>query len=139
LNNVPFTQVTPYIPAIPGNVLVTVTAAGNPNAAVINASLTLVDGLTYTVAAVNKLANIEPLVVADRCRLPAKQTDSLVKFVHLSPDAPAVDILAGKSVLFPSVSYKQATRYIEGKNDLYVLKNHSSRWNILFICSSFRH
>ncbi len=39
--------------------------------------------------------------------------ETKVKFIHLSPDAPAVDIaVKGGDVIFPDISFKQATDYL---------------------------
>ena len=110
--NVPFKDVTDYaeLPAGTYNVKVVPTGATEP--VVIEADLTLAAGTDYTVAAVNVLAAIEPLVLVDNNSDPA-EGNAHVRFVHASPDAPAVDIaVTGGPVLFPDVEFKEATDYL---------------------------
>ncbi len=62
----------------------------------------------YTVATA---ANIEALVVEDDLSTPASGK-AHVRFIHLSPDAPAVDIaLDGAAVVFPDVTFKEYTDF----------------------------
>ncbi len=77
----------------------------------------------YTVAAVGLLANIKPLVLVDNGD-PVEATKVWVRFVHASPDAPAVDIAVhGGPVLFAEIEFKQIGDYLEvgaGTYDLEV-------------------
>ena len=68
-----------------------VVPAGQQSPVVIDATLALRDETPYTIAAINKLSNIAPKVIVDDLKAPAVG-QALVRFVHLSPDAPAVDI-----------------------------------------------
>lgn len=78
---------------------------------VINADLALEEGKNYSVFAVNAVANIEPLVLADDLTTPASGK-AHVRFVHLSPDAPAVDVaLDGGAVVFANTAFKGSTAF----------------------------
>lgn len=68
-----------------------VVPAGQQSPVVIDATVDLKDGTPYTVAAINRLANIAPQVFVDDSEFPPVG-QALIRFVHLSPDAPAVDI-----------------------------------------------
>jgi hypothetical protein len=71
---------------------------------VIDATLALEAGVDYTVLAIDELASIEPLVLVDDRSLPGNSFRA--RFVHASPNAPAVDIaIANGPVLFPNVSF----------------------------------
>eukprot|EP00028_Trichosphaerium_sp_Am-I-7-wt_P005159 CAMPEP_0168538518 /NCGR_PEP_ID=MMETSP0405-20121227/21168_1 /TAXON_ID=498012 /ORGANISM="Trichosphaerium sp, Strain Am-I-7 wt" /LENGTH=254 /DNA_ID=CAMNT_0008567681 /DNA_START=8 /DNA_END=773 /DNA_ORIENTATION=+ len=76
-----------------------------------------------TVAAAGKLANIGPVVFMDDTRRPNNGFVA-IRFVHLSPDAPAVDIaVKGGPVLFKNIAFKGASTYAQvkpGKYDLEV-------------------
>lgn len=102
---------------------VTPAGAGCNSAGVINADLPLSAGQDITVVAVNRLAQIEPLVLVDDNTAPAAGK-ARVRFVHASPDAPTVDItLTDGTTLFDNVSFKQASGYLEvaaGTFDLQV-------------------
>ena len=109
LSNVPFTAVSDYLSVPAGTYNVKVVPTGATTPVVIEADLTVAGGTDYTVAAVGELANIEPLVLVDNNAKPA-MGNAHVRFVHASPDAPAVDIALadGGPVLFGNVAFKEA-------------------------------
>ncbi len=93
---------------------VEVTPAGSSTPVVIGADLQFDPNKDYTVFAVNSLSGIEPIVSVDeRAVNPSK---AKVRFLHASPDAPAVDIKVGDgngAVLFANASFKTLTSYLE--------------------------
>jgi subtilisin family serine protease len=111
--DVPFQEITEYAGLPPGTYNVKVVPAGATTPVVIEADLTLEAGNEYTVAAVNLLADIEPLVLVDDNTPPAAG-DAHVRFLHASPDAPAVDIAVagGGPVLFSDVEFKEVSDYL---------------------------
>jgi hypothetical protein len=80
---------------------------------VIDADLELAADTDYTVVAVGLLENIEPLVLIDNNDAPAAGK-AHVRFVHASPDAPAVDIAVanGGPILFSNVPFKGVGDYL---------------------------
>ncbi|MDX2148361.1 MAG: DUF4397 domain-containing protein [Planctomycetota bacterium] len=115
-----FRSVTSYasLPAATYNVKVN--AAGT-STTVINADLALADNTTYTVAAVNTLANIEPLVLVDDNTLDAGK--ARIRFVHASPNAPAVDIaVVNGPVLFSNISFRGVGSYLAVDANTYDLE-----------------
>ncbi|QMU30315.1 DUF4397 domain-containing protein [Adhaeribacter radiodurans] len=99
-----------YLDVMAGQRNVKVNAAGSATS-VIDANLDLVAGQNYSVFAINNLANIEPLVLPDNLATPASGK-AHVRFIHLSPDAPAVDIAVKDGpVLFSNRSFKSATDF----------------------------
>ncbi|SIQ57931.1 DUF4397 domain-containing protein [Pontibacter lucknowensis] len=101
---------TGYLEVPAGRRNIKVNAAGT-NTSVINANLDLERNMNYSVFAINTLSNIEPLVLMDDLSAPASG-NAHVRFVHLSPDAPAVDIaVTGGPVLFSSSEFKDATPF----------------------------
>jgi hypothetical protein len=110
-SNAPFKGITQYAALDPGNYNVKVVPTGATEPVVIEADLGL-DAKDYTVVAVGKLADIEPLVLVDDNTLPMSGK-ARIRFVHASPDAPNVDIaVKGGPVLFENVPFKQAFPYI---------------------------
>ena len=82
-----------------------------PMPTVLEADLTLAADTDYTVAATGELATIAPLVLVDNNSAPAAG-NAHVRFVHLSPDAPNVDIaVTGGPVVFPNVPFKGVAGY----------------------------
>lgn len=66
-----------------------------------------------TVAAVGTLSDIGLLAITD-ANEPKKAGKALIRFLHLSPNAPAVDItLPNGTVIFSDVSFKHITPYID--------------------------
>jgi hypothetical protein len=108
----PFKGITQYAALDPATYNVKVVPAGAMEPVVIEADLELAEGIDYTVVAVGLLADIEPLVLVDNNSLPAAGK-AHVRFVHASPDAPAVDIaVQGGPVLFSNVAFKGVGDYL---------------------------
>jgi LPXTG-motif cell wall-anchored protein len=111
-SNAPFKGITPYAELAPGSYKVQVSPTGATEPIVIDATLDLAADTDYTVVAVGQLANIEPLVLVDNNSAPAAGK-AHVRFVHASPDAPAVDIaVTGGPVLFANVPFKGTGDYL---------------------------
>jgi hypothetical protein len=121
--DVAFTEFAGYatLPAGTYNVQVVPTGATSP--AVIDADLSLFYNTDYTVVAVNFLDQIEPLVLVDT-NTPVAPVKSRVRFVHASPDAPAVDIRVanGGPYLFTNVSFKGVGDYVTVPSGTYDLE-----------------
>ncbi len=110
--NAPFKGVTAYAMLSGGMHNFQIVPAGATEPVVIEADLDLQNNTDYTIVALNTLANIEPLVLVDNNSLPAAGK-AHVRFVHASPDAPAVDIaVTSGPVLFGGVSFKGVGDYL---------------------------
>lgn len=98
LQNVPFFALSGALSAPAGSYRVQVAPTGaGPGAAVIDGVVTVSAGKAYTIAAVNSVANIEPLLLEDNIGVPPAG-QARVRVFHAAPDAPAVDVkLAGTS------------------------------------------
>jgi len=111
-SNAPFKGITDYAALDAGSYQVQVTPTGASEPIVIDATLDLAASTDYTVIAVGELANIEPLVLIDNNSAPAAGK-AHVRFVHASPDAPAVDIaVTGGPVLFSNIPFKGVGDYL---------------------------
>lgn len=109
VNGAAFRDVTGYLAVPAGSVNIRVTPAGATSPAVIDATVTFNAGGSYTVAATGLLAGIQPIVLEDDR---GTTSQAKVRFVHASPDAPAVDVaVSGGPVLFANVPFRQATGY----------------------------
>jgi hypothetical protein len=110
--NAPFKGVTPYAELSQGMHNFQIVPAGATEPVVIEADLDLQNNTDYTILAVNTLSSIEPLVLVDNNAMPAAGK-AHVRFVHASPDAPAVDIaVTGGPVLFGGVAFKGVGDYL---------------------------
>ncbi len=106
VSNLEFPANTGYVALNSGSRNVKVNVSGT-STTVINADLALDPNANYSVFAVNTVSNIEPLVLVDDLTAPASGK-AHVRFVHLSPDAPAVDVglAGGGAVVFGNVTFK---------------------------------
>ena len=101
---------TGYLQAESGTRNIKVNVAGTSNS-VINGNLVVEADKYYSIFAVDQVAEITALVLVDDLTTPAAGK-AHVRFVHLSPDAPAVDIaLVGGAVVFPNVAFKGFTAF----------------------------
>jgi hypothetical protein len=110
LNTQPLTfpNNTGYISLNAGSRNIKVNASGTTTS-VIDATPTFEANKNYSIFAADVLANITPVVFEDDLTAPAAG-NSHVRFIHLSPDAPPVDItLTDGTVVFGNISFKQST------------------------------
>lgn len=111
LSGVSFPVASDYLPLLNGAVNLKVNVAGT-STTVINADLTLAARKAYSVFAVDLVAMLMPLVVEDDLRAPAAGKAKL-RAIHLSPDAPKVDVWVNGSKVLTDVPFKAASSYLE--------------------------
>jgi len=100
---------TGYLDAETGTRNIKVNVAGT-STTVINGDLDLEVDKYYSVFAVDQVSEITALVLVDDLTMPATGK-AHVRFVHLSPDAPAVDVAVASSgaVVFSDIAFKEST------------------------------
>lgn len=99
-----------------------VPAGAAVGSAVIDANVTLDADKAYSVFAANTLSNIEAVVLEDDLTAPASGK-AHVRFVHLSPDAPAVDVAVQNGpVLFSNIQFKGSTAFTPVDAGTYTLE-----------------
>jgi hypothetical protein len=113
LSDIAFAEITDYASLDPATYNIQVSPTGATEPIVIDADLDLAADADYSVAAVGMLDEIEPLVLMDNNSAPAAGK-AHVRFVHASPDAPAVDIAVanGGPVLFSNIAFKATGDYL---------------------------
>lgn len=103
---------TDYMPIPSGSHNIKIYPSGNTTRPIVDTNLFIPDGIIYTVAAIGTLPNISLLPIEDT-RRPIIQGKTLLRFAHLSPEAPNQDItLTQGTPLFKNIGYKQITKYI---------------------------
>jgi hypothetical protein len=106
LSNLTFPTNTGYVQVPTGSRNVKVNVV-NTSTTVIEADLNLGANVNYSVFAIDSVSSIEPLVLVDDLSAPAAGK-AHVRFIHLSPDAPPVDIaVTGGPVVFPDVQFRE--------------------------------
>lgn len=104
---------TDYLTIPEGRYKISLHVAGSETPAVLSNMLTVNPGSIMTVAAVGTLDDIGMLAITDTNNTRNSREASL-RFLHLSPNAPAVDItLPNGTVIFSNVSFKDITPYID--------------------------
>lgn len=114
---------TGYLELEEGTRNIKVTAAGaGLGSPVINADVDLEADENYTIFASGTLGSIEPLVLQDDLTEPAAGR-AHVRFVHLSPDAPNVDVVVQNGpTLFSDIEFQEATGFMPVDAGTYTLE-----------------
>ncbi|WP_170109484.1 DUF4397 domain-containing protein [Melghirimyces profundicolus] len=116
-SNLSFGRYTDYLPTTPGRHRVELTRAGTRNP-ILTQTIAVPMRDYLTIAAIDSARGprVEPelAIYEDDPRTPPQK--SRVRFIHLSPDAPAVDVFAARGraayqPLFRNVSYRTSTDY----------------------------
>lgn len=104
-----YKEFTEYIPVTPGQYNIKIFATGTTTNPVIDTIIDVVANQDYTVAATGLLENIKALVVHDSALLLPPDSGQ-IKVVHLSPNAPTVDVtLPDGTILFENIEYKEVS------------------------------
>ena len=121
--NLAYKQFTNYVSVKPGEYTIQVYPAGQKTTPVINTQLSVPPKSRLTIAAIGKLADISLLPLMEEYMKMVDKRRSYIRFAHLSPNAPAVDItLPNGAKLFSDVSYQQYTDYINVAPGNYTLQ-----------------
>jgi hypothetical protein len=102
---------TGYLDAETGTRNIKVNVTGTTTT-VINGNLDVEADKYYSVFAVDQVSEITAIVLVDDLTMPAAGK-AHVRFVHLSPDAPAVDVAVASSgaVVFSNIEFKESTAF----------------------------
>ena len=113
-SNAAYKKVTGYTQVEAGtyNVRVIPTSAKGQGDPAVQAQVTLNGGWDYTLAAVDKLANIQAKLISDNLNTPGAGKTK-IRAYHFSPNAPAVNVkVKDGSTLVRGLSFPNATEYI---------------------------
>lgn len=113
ISNLAYGDYTDYLSIPEGAYKISVYVAGTKDSPVLSNMITVNKNSILTVAAVGTLSDIGLLAITDsnEARKPGK---AMIRFLHLSPNAPAVDItLPDGTVIFSNVAFKHITPYID--------------------------
>lgn len=120
--NISYKHLTDYVSVKPGEYTIQVFPAGQKTTPVINSKLIVPPRSSFTVAAVGTLENIGLLPIMEIYMPMVDKRNSYIRFAHLSPNAPNVDItLPDGTKLFSNVGYQQYTDYLSVTPGNYTL------------------
>lgn len=112
-SNLAFGDFTRYVYLDEGEYNVSVYLAGQKDRPVINQMVDVPSQQIFTIAATGNLDNLGLLVIPDKVSKSPSQNYSSVRVIHLSPNAPGVDILVDGDILFEDISFGEGTDYVD--------------------------
>ncbi|MEH7109467.1 DUF4397 domain-containing protein [Bacillus sp. JJ1764] len=111
IKDLPFKKISTDLTLKPGKYHIDLYPAGNMVDSVLNKKITVESGGSYTLATIDQVTKMRLLIFENHPSVP--MNEAKVRFIHLSPDTPSIDIaVKDRDVVFPNVSYKQATEYL---------------------------
>ncbi len=112
-SNLAFGKYTDYLSVPEGDYKISLYVAGTKDSPVLTDTLTVEKDSKLTVAAVGNLKDIELRAITDANQA-KKAGKAMIRFLHLSPNAPAVDItLPDGTVIFSNIPFENITSYID--------------------------
>lgn len=112
-NDLAFGDFTKYVYLDEGEYNVSVYVAGQKDRPIINQMVDISSQQIFTVAATGNLDNLGLLVIPDKVSKSPSQSYSSLRVIHLSPNAPGVDILVDGDTLFEDISFEEGTDYVD--------------------------
>lgn len=120
--NLQYKGFTDYFPVPAGSYNIRVFTTGQKLNPVLSTNVMIPAGSILTIAVVGSASSLGILSVSDRM-MPIPPSKTRIRFVHLSPNTPSVDVtLQNGTKLFSDVEYKEITNYITVDPGLYTLQ-----------------
>ena len=94
------------------------------NLTLIDTTVSLVNLKSYSIFVINNKAIIKPLMTQDEGELASPTTNLMIRFIHLSPDAPSayVVLLGETAALVPAQTYQKASAFLEIPTKTYTFE-----------------
>jgi len=120
--NLSYSNYTAYLPIFQESYQLSIYQTGSNDSPILSHDLIIDAGNKLTLAIIKTQDNLGFMEIPD-AYMPINPSKSMIRFVHLSPNAPAVDItLEDGTILFSGISYMQATSYLEVNPSNYTLQ-----------------
>jgi hypothetical protein len=111
LKSLMYTNSSAYLDIKAGTYQLEIYPAGSKKDPVQSAMVEVESDKSYTIAAGGLLEDLQVVVIEDDSFVP--RSESKLRFLHLSPGAPPVDIAVRKGdVVFPNIAFSQLTEYL---------------------------
>ena len=122
LQNLSYKEFSKYLPLSAGNYNIKVYPAGQKTKPVIDTNVNIPPLSMFTAAVIGRIPNLSLLPIPEPIAPQAVGT-TCVRFAHLSPDAPAVDVtIPNGAKLFSNVNYKEVTDYSKPPAGTYTIQ-----------------
>ena len=118
-NNLAFGDFTRYIYLDQGEHNISIYIAGQKNMPIINQIVDIPSQQIFTVAAIGNSDDLGLLVIPDKVSKSPSQNYSSVRFIHLSANAPGVDIVVNGKTLFEDIEFEEGTDYVDLNSGTY--------------------
>ena len=134
INNVPFykglefTEFSPYVYVPQGNYTVTIFLEDTQENPIVNEKIDVNVNELVTIAITGESGDIKLLSIVEETEV-VSGSNAKVRVVHLSPNAPAVNIVADNQELFANVKYRDVTPYIAIPAKEYTVNVEEARTN----------
>ncbi|WP_250674946.1 DUF4397 domain-containing protein [Paraclostridium ghonii] len=122
IKDLSFTNFSDYSYLPEGMHTIQVTPTGDASKVVINKMVDVPDNRIFTIAAVGNLENIELLLLEDDINEVPSTKEATLRVIHLSPNAPAVNIIANDNTVFKNINFKENSDYIKVPAGMYDVK-----------------
>jgi hypothetical protein len=111
LKNLPFKQISTYLPLKAGKYHIDIYPTGNMVDSVLNKKITVEPGMFYTLAAIEPVNKLRLLIYNTEPAVPTNE--SKIRFIHLARDVQPLDFaVKDRDVVFPNVPYKKTSEYL---------------------------
>lgn len=136
INDVPFykglefTEFSPYVYVPQGNYTVTIYLEDTQENPIVNEKIDVNVNQLVTIAITGEIGDIKLLPIVEETEV-VSGSNAKVRVVHLSPNAPAVNIDADNQELFANVKYRDVTPYMAIPAKEYTVNVEEARTNRL--------
>jgi hypothetical protein len=112
-NNLVFGDFTKYVYLDQGQYNIAVYPTGQKDTPAINQIVDVPSQQMFTVAAIGNSNDLGLLVIPDKVSKSPSQNYSAVRIIHLSPNAPGVDVSVDGETLFEDIKFGEGTDYVD--------------------------
>lgn len=119
--NLQFKDFTEYVQLPMGEYKIEVFSAGQKETPILTQSIRLPEKEVVTIAAVGNFEDLQLIPYIEGNADDLFEDESRVRIIHLSPDAPNVDVLIDGNLAFTDIGFMEATDYVQLLSDSYNL------------------
>lgn len=120
--NLSFKDFTEYVQLPMGEYKIEVFPAGQKENPVLTQSVQVPTKQVITIAAAGNLEDLQLIPYIERTAEDLPVNESRLRVIHLSPDAPNVDVLIDENIAFSNIGFMDATNYDQLPSRSYDIK-----------------